>query len=57
MRVKLLVSRATVGGRQLPGDVIDVPRDEALRLIACRSAIPVRGRKKQEAVINVAEKT
>ena len=41
MRVKLTTFRAGNRGSQRPGDVIEVPDDEAARLIADQSAVPV----------------
>lgn len=50
MQVKLLVSRCGLAGAQNAGDVIDVPSDEATRMIAAGQAVPVRAVKKERAV-------
>jgi hypothetical protein len=50
MKLELLVPRATLRGAEMPGDVIDAPRDEAERLIAAGHARPVRRRKAERAV-------
>lgn len=47
MLIELLVSRATIMGLQDIGDEIDVPDDEARRMIKADQAVPVR-RKKSE---------
>lgn len=50
MKIKLLTSRATATGAQNRGDVIDVPDDEARRMIAGGQAQPVRRAKPERAV-------
>jgi len=50
MRVKLLISRATLRGGEVAGDEIDVPDDEARRMIAKGQAQPVRAVKPERAI-------
>jgi len=50
MRVELLVSRATPRGAERPGDVLDLPKREAMRLIQAGHAKPVRTRAAEKAV-------
>lgn len=42
MKLKLLVSRSGPDGAQNAGDEIDVPDDEAGRMIEAGQAVPVR---------------
>lgn len=42
MRIKLLISRATLRGGDVAGGEIDVPDDEARRMIEKGQAQPVR---------------
>jgi hypothetical protein len=48
MKIELLTSRASAGGSQNRGDVIDVSDDEAKRLIEAGQATPVRSAVKPE---------
>ena len=41
MRVRLLVSRASVASSHAPGDELEVDRAEALRMIAAGQAVAV----------------
>lgn len=50
MKVELLVSRAGPAGVQNRGDQIDVPDDEARRMIDAEQAIPVREQKAERAI-------
>lgn len=50
MQIRLLVPRAGIGFSQRPGDIIDVPDDEAVRMIKADQAEPVReGRAPEKA--------
>lgn len=42
MQIKLLTSRASARGAQNRGDIIEVPNDEAIRMIEAGQAEPVR---------------
>lgn len=48
MKIELLTARASAGGSQNRGDVIDVSEDEAKRLIEAGHALPVRSAAKPE---------
>lgn len=48
MKIKLLISRAAADGSQNAGDEIDVPSDEATRMIEAGQAVPVRSATKPE---------
>ncbi len=50
MKVELLVSRAGPDGAHNRGEIIDVPADEAARMIEAGQAIPVRGAPVEKAV-------
>lgn len=50
MRVELLVDRAMAMGLQNAGDRIDVPDDEAVRMIEAGQAVPVRTVEPERAV-------
>lgn len=50
MKIKLLTSRAGPMGSQNVGDEIEVPDDEAERMIAAGQALPVRTSKPRKAV-------
>ena len=57
MKVKLLVARATIAESQNRGDVIDVPADEAQRMVDAGQAELVRAAEPEKAVKRVkAEK-
>ena len=45
MKVKLLVSRASVEWVQNAGDVVEVSDDEGKRMIEANQAVPARGGK------------
>ena len=49
MKVKLTISRAGVGFVQKAGQEVDLPKDEAERLIEAGKAIPVRSQAKETA--------
>lgn len=49
MKIELLTARASASGSQNRGDVIDVPADEAKRLIEAGQARPVRSAAKPES--------
>lgn len=48
MKIELLTARASAGGAQNRGDVIEVSEAEAARLIEAGQAIPVRSSGKPE---------
>ena len=50
MKIEILVQRASLSGGDMPGDVIDVPKNEADRLIAAGHAKLVRRPKQERAV-------
>lgn len=50
MKIKLLTSRAGIGESQNVGDEIDVPDEEAIRMIDAGQAEPVRSAAKKTAV-------
>lgn len=50
MKIKMLVSRASVDSVQSVGDEIDVDDAEAIRMIEAEQAIPVRTVAKEKAV-------
>ena len=50
MKVKLLVSRASINFVQNAGDVIDVPEAEGKRMIDANQAVLVREEKKERAI-------
>jgi len=57
MRIRLLVSRATLDGPQSIGDELDVADAEAIRLFAAGHAEPVRQQAPEQAVPRIrAEK-
>lgn len=49
-KLKMLVSRSGADGAFAPGDEIEVPADEAARMIAAGQAEPVRQVKAEKAV-------
>ena len=49
MKIKLLVSRAGPGGVQNRGDIVDVDKDEATRLVDREMAEYVRSAKSETA--------
>lgn len=51
MKIKLLTSRSGSDGAFNVGDVIDVPKDEAVRMIEKGQAQPVRGRQSPERAV------
>lgn len=50
MKIKLLTSRAGAGFSQNRGDVIDVPNDEAIRMIEAGQAEAIREAPVEHAV-------
>lgn len=50
VKVKLVVSRIGPGGSFNPGDVIDVPADEAQRMVAAGQCEMLRAAKPEKAV-------
>lgn len=50
MLIKLLTSRVTANEAQNRGDEINVPDDEAVRMIEAGQAEPVRQKKPEKAV-------
>ena len=50
MKIKLLTARATVSGSENRGDIIEVPSDEAERMIAAGQAEIVRNAKPEKAI-------
>ncbi len=51
MKIKLLTARATASGSQNRGDIIDVPEDEAGRMIEAGQAEVVRAAVKPEKAV------
>jgi hypothetical protein len=49
MKVKLLVTRAAAGETAHPGDVVDLPTDEAKRLLESNQAEPVARKRVEKA--------
>lgn len=57
MKIELLVARATLGGAQSEGDVVDVESDEARRMIEAGQARPVRQQRRERATkVDLTEK-
>lgn len=50
VRIKMLVSRSGADGAFAPGDELEVPTDEARRMVAAEQCEIVRGRKPESAV-------
>jgi len=50
MRVRLLTCRVGASGTSYVGDEIDLPKDEAMRLVKSGQAELVRFRKREKAV-------
>lgn len=50
MKIKLLISRATATGAENRNDIIDVPADEAKRMIDAGQAEVVRTKPAEKAV-------
>jgi len=50
MKIELLISRATVGGSQNRGDIVEVSDAEAQRMIKAGQAKPVRREKPETAI-------
>lgn len=50
MKIELLTARATATGSENRGDVIDVSKEEAIRMIEAGQAMPVRSVATEKAV-------
>lgn len=50
MKIKLEMARSGTDGSFIAGAIIDVPKDEALRMIEAKQATMVRGTKPERAV-------
>lgn len=56
MQVEMLISRAGPGGVANRGDIIEVGKEEAVRMIEAGQAIPVRDERKVEKAVRKPRK-